>query len=504
MDRRTFLRVSASGLALAATGAAQPRRPNVVVIYADDLGYGDVSCYGATKVSTPNIDRLASRGLRFVNAHAAAATCTPSRYAMMTGEYAWRRKGTGVLPGDASLIVQPGRTTLPSMMRKAGYTTGAVGKWHLGLGAGNLDWNRDIAPGPLDIGFDYCFLIPATGDRVPCVFVENRRVVGLDPTDPIRVSYQEKVGDEPTGKEHPELLKVHPSHGHDMTIVNGISRIGYMTGGKAARWVDEDIADTVTGKAKAFIEQNAARPFFLYFSTHDIHVPRVPHARFAGKSGLGPRGDVILQLDWCVGEILDTLDRLKLADNTIVIFTSDNGPVIDDGYKDDAVEKLSGHKPSGPLRGGKYSAFDAGTRVPFVLRWPGKVKPGTSEALVCQIDFLASFAGMNRQTLAAGDAPDSSAVLDALLGRSGTGRDHLVEQASTLSIIKGDWKYIEPSQGAKINKNTNTETGNDPAPQLYNLREDIGEKNNVAARHPEKVEELAAALKRIRAQDSAR
>ncbi len=498
MDRRSFLRLSASGLTLAATAAAQPRRPNVIVIYADDLGYGDVSCYGATRVRTPNIDRLASKGLRFVNAHAAAATCTPSRYAMITGEYAWRRKGTGVLPGDAALIVQPGRTTLASVMRKAGYATGVVGKWHLGLGAGNLDWNRDIAPGPLDIGFDYSFVIPATGDRVPCVFVENRRVVGLDPADPIRVDYEQQVGDEPTGKDHPELLKMHPSHGHDQTIVNGISRIGYMAGGKAARWVDEDIADTLTGKAKAFIERNRTRPFFLYFATHDIHVPRVPHPRFAGKSGLGPRGDAILQLDWSVGEILDTLDRLRLADDTIVIFTSDNGPVVDDGYKDEAVEKLSGHKPSGPLRGGKYSAFDAGTRVPFVVRWPGRITPGTSEALVCQIDFPASFAAFTGQKPAGGDAPDSVSVLDALLGKSASGRKELVEQAGTLSLIQGDWKYIEPSRGAKFNQNTNTETGNDPEPQLYNLRDDIGEKQNIASRHPEKVKELASALERIR------
>jgi arylsulfatase A-like enzyme len=194
----------------------------VVFIYADDLGYGDVGCYGATKVATPNMDRLARAGVRFVNAHSSSATCTPSRYAMLTGEYPWRRKGTGVLPGDARLIIEPGRTTLASLMKEAGYRTGVVGKWHLGLGAGELDWNQEIKPGPLEIGFDYCFLIPATGDRVPCVFVENHRVVGLDPKDPIAVSYQKPIGDEPTGKEHPELLKMHPSHGHDQTIVNVI------------------------------------------------------------------------------------------------------------------------------------------------------------------------------------------------------------------------------------------------------------------------------------------
>lgn len=501
-SRRTFLR-SAGLAALAAASpfraaAAEPKRPNLVLIYADDLGYGDVGCYGTSRVATPNIDRLAKEGVRFTHAHSASATCTPSRYALLTGEYAWRRKGTGVLPGDARLIVEPGRTTLASLMQQAGYRTAAIGKWHLGLGDGDLDWNEAIRPGPLDIGFDHCFLIPATGDRVPCVFVEDRRVAGLDPNDPIRVSYREPVGDEPTGRDHPELLKMHPSHGHDQTIVNGISRIGYMTGGKAARWVDEDIADTITAQAVRFIEQNKAEPFFLYFSTHDVHVPRVPHPRFAGVSGLGPRGDVIVQLDWCVGEILKTLDRFDLADNTMVIFTSDNGPVVDDGYKDQAVELLDGHKPAGDLRGGKYSAFDGGTRVPFIVRQPGRIEPGLSDALLCQIDLLASMATLTGQTLARNDAPDSFDVSAALLGRSRIGRDHLVEHAGTLSLIQGDWKYIEPGKGARFNRSTNTELGNDPEPQLYNLKNDLGEKTNLADKHPEKVKEMAALLQEIR------
>jgi arylsulfatase A-like enzyme len=480
--------------------ATEAKLPNIVIIYADDLGYGDVGCYGATKVETPNIDRLASEGLRFTNAHSPSATCTPSRYAMLTGEYAWRKKGTGIARGDARMIIQQGRTTLPLVMQRAGYTTGVVGKWHLGLGAQGreLNWNVDIKPGPLDIGFDYCFLIPATGDRVPCVYVENRRVVGLDPKDPIRVSFDGPIGDEPTGKDHPELLKMHPSHGHNQTIINGISRIGYMSGGKAARWVDEDMADVITGKATDFVEKHRKQPFFLYFSTHDIHVPRVPHPRFAGKSGMGPRGDAIVQFDWCVGEILETLDRLNLTDNTLVIFTSDNGPVVDDGYKDQAVEKLDRHKPSGPLRGGKYSAFDAGTRVPFIVRWPGRVKPGQSDALVCQIDFSASLAVLTGEKLAPGDAPDSFDILSALLGKSPAGRDHLVEHARVLSLIKGDFKYIEPGKGPRINKNTNTELGIDPQPQLYNLKNDLGEKHNIASENPEIVRELAALLKKIR------
>jgi arylsulfatase A-like enzyme len=282
-----------TGTALAAFAALNPVRsqnadkPNIIVIYADDLGYGDVSCYGATRLKTPNIDRLASKGLRFTNAHCTSATSTPSRYSLLTGEYAWRRPGTGILPGDASAIILPDRYTMPSVLKSAGYTTAAVGKWHLGLGPkGGPDWNGTIKPGPEDIGFDYSFIIPATGDRVPCVFVENGHVAGLDPSDPIKVDYNQKIGDWPTGRENPELLKMHPSHGHDMTIVNGSSRIGFMTGGRSALWTDEDIADTITEKAVRFIERNKDRPFFLYFATHDIHVPRVPHPRFAGKSGI--------------------------------------------------------------------------------------------------------------------------------------------------------------------------------------------------------------------------
>lgn len=248
-------------LALASSRATAQTRPNVVLIYADDLGYGDVSAYGARRLKTPNIDRLAHEGLRFTDAHATAATCTPSRYAMLTGEYAWRKPGTGILPGDAAMIIEPGRTTLASVFQRAGYATGVVGKWHLGLGpAGGPDWNGKIWPGPTDIGFDSAFILAATGDRVPTVYVENRRVVGLDPADPIRVNYGQSMGDVPTGRGNPDLLKVHPSHGHDQTIVNGISRIGYMTGGKAALWKDEDMADVFTGQATAFIDQHHRNP----------------------------------------------------------------------------------------------------------------------------------------------------------------------------------------------------------------------------------------------------
>ena len=469
-----------------------------MLLYADDVGYGDVSCYGATKVRTPNIDALASRGVRFTDAHSPSATCTPSRYALMTGEYAWRKKGTAVLPGSASLIIEPGRTTLPSLLRQAGYTTGCVGKWHLGLGRGDLDWNGRIAPGPRELGFNYSFILPATGDRVPCVYVENHRVVGLDPKDPIRVSYEKPVGDDPTGRERPDLLKVKPSHGHDMTIVNGISRIGYMTGGQSARWVDEDMADTFVRKATAFIERSHAKPFFLYFSTHDIHVPRAPHARFRGASECGLRCDTIRQLDWCVGQLTATLDRLGLSRNTLVIFTSDNGPVVDDGYQDRAVEDLNGHQPAGPWRGGKYSNFEAGTRVPFITHWPRRIKPGTSDALVSQIDFLASFASLTGTALAHEAGPDSFDVLPALLGASKTGREHLVEHARTQSLRQGRWKFIPPNPGDRLNRNVNIETGADSEAQLYDLASDPGEETNLAAQQPERVKQMSALLDKLR------
>jgi arylsulfatase A-like enzyme len=488
-----------SCLAPSDASAQVQSRPNIILIYADDLGYGDVSSYGATAIKTPNIDRVAKDGLRFTDAHAPAATCTPSRYALLTGEYAFRKPGTGVLPGDAALIIEPGRTTLPSVLRKAGYTTGVVGKWHLGLGPkGGPDWNAEIRPSPNDIGFDSAFIMAATGDRVPTVYVENRRVVNLDPADPIQVSYSKPTGDRPTGSAHPELLKMRPSHGHDQTIVNGISRIGYMSGGAAALWKDEDMADVFTSKAVAFIEQHRSTPFFLYFALHDPHVPRVPHPRFAGKTGLGPRGDAIAQLDWSVGEVLNTLDRLNLARNSIVIVTSDNGPVVDDGYQDDAVAKLGAHRPSGGFRGGKYSNFEAGTRIPFVIRWPGQIKQGTSDALVSQIDLFASLAAWSGQTLAPGDAPDSVNTMDIFLGRSKKGRSELVEQGSGLALRLDRWKYIEPSNRQKINANTNTELGNDTVPQLYDLAVDAGETQNLAAQQPSKVKEMEARLAKIR------
>lgn len=506
MNRRQFLQTLTAASTTTLLGAATHKTPpNIVFIYADDLGYGDISCYGATSVSTPNIDSIAAQGLRFTDAHATSATCTPSRYSVMTGQYAWRKQGTGVLPGDASLIIDTNQLTLPKLLKRSGYTTGIVGKWHLGLGHDDIDWNSEIAPGPLEIGFDYSFIIPATPDRVPCVFVENHRVVNANPTDPIHISYKKPFVGEPTGSANPELLKMKPSNGHDMAIVNGVSRIGYMEGGKAALWVDEDIADTLSAKAATFIEQNKHQPFFLYYPAHDIHVPRLPNKRFQGKTTMGPRGDAIVELDWCVGRLLDTLKKNGLSENTLIILSSDNGPVVDDGYQDEALEKLGTHKPAGIYRGGKYSNFDGGTRVPFLVKWPDHVKSNTtSNALIDQVDLIASLASLTGLPLARKDAPDSIDILPALLGRSRTARHSLVEEAGVLSLVEGRWKLIRGSNKRSYDEKTGTELGNAPAPQLYDRLADPAERRDIAESHPDIVERMLKRLDQIQSSGRSR
>ena len=368
--------------------------PNIVFILTDDTGYGDLRCYGSKGIKTPNVDRLAEQGIRFTNAYAPSATCTPTRYACMTGEYAWRKHGTGILPGNAALIIDPSRTTLPSILKKAGYATGAIGKWHLGLGDGQkrLDFNTEIKPGPCDIGFDYFFGMPATTDRVPCVFLENRNVVNLDPADPITVSYAAKVGTWPTGRENPELCTNQKSNnGHDGTIVNGIGRIGFMTGGKQALWKDELMAQTYVAKATAFMEAHKDKPFFLYYATHQPHVPRWPGDSFRGHNPMGIRAESLEEMDWCIGEVMKKLEQLGIADNTLLIVSSDNGPAVADGYADGALEneRKAGHSAAGTLRGGKYTPYEGGVREPFIVRWPAVIKQGgkTSDEMISLVDL---------------------------------------------------------------------------------------------------------------------
>lgn len=480
----------------------EEKRPNVILIVADDLGYGDLGCYGAKDVKTPNVDRLAKNGIRFLNSHAAAATSTPSRYALLTGHYAWRRQDTRIADGNAKMIIRPEQYTIADMFKSAGYTTGAIGKWHLGLGdkTAEQDWNAPLPCGLQDIGFDYHYIMAATGDRVPCVFIENGFVANYDPKEPIEVSYTKNFPGEPTGRSNPEMLynlKPSPNHGHDQSIVNGISRIGFMKGGGKALWKDENIADSITSHAIDFIKENQHKPFFMYLCTNDIHVPRFPHKRFRGKTDMGHRGDAIVQFDWTVGEVMKTLKKLGLDDNTIVILTSDNGPVVDDGYADRSVELLGEHKPAGVLRGGKYSSFEGGTRVPFIVSWPKCIKGGKdSEALVVQSDLFASFAQLLDARIPIGACPDSRNHWDAFIGKDSNGCEYVIEQNlwNGLSIRTLQWKYIEPSNGVAHMKLTDIETGNLPKDQLYDMKQG-GETENIAEEHPDIVEKLKGTLK---------
>jgi len=480
-------------------------KPNIVVIMADDLGYGDVSCYGATSFQTPNIDQLAAEGMRFTSGYCSASTCTPTRYSLLTGTYAFRGDRTGIAPPNAPAIIKPGTHTIASVLQQGGYTTGVVGKWHLGLGGpGGPDWNGELTPGPLEIGFNSCFLLPTTNDRVPQVYVQNHRVLNLDPADPLWVGDKKPSPDHPTGQTHRDTLKMDWAHGHNSTIHNGISRIGFYTGGHAARFRDEDLADKWVEKSNEFIEAYKDKPFFLFFASHDIHVPRIPHERFQGKTSLGFRGDAIVELDWCVGELMKTLDRLKLAENTLIVFCSDNGPVLDDGYKDGAIEKIGNHRAAGPYSGGKYSVYEGGTRTPFVTRWKGRIKPGVSDEVVCTIDLAASCAALSGQSLPEDACLDSFDIHAALLGEVGaSGRDHVVQQdngrSGSYGLRAGKWKLQRHDKKTARNVVVETELANKKVPsyQLFNLDDDPAEKINVADAHPEVAMQLQAKLEKI-------
>ena len=500
-------------LSFASLSSPAAEKPNIVLIITDDLGYGDLGCYGATKIPTPHLDQLAADGVRFTNGYAPSSTCTPTRYSILTGEYAWRKPPakTGILNGDAPLAIDPAKPTLPGMLRNAGYATGLIGKWHLGLGDGStpIDFNGEIKPGPLEIGFDSAFFIPATVDRVPCVFIENHRVHNLDPADPIKISYQGPIGDEPSGHSDPEGLVYRADKQHSDAIVHGISRIGYMTGGKAALWSEETLADTITSRAVAFIRAHKDGPFFLEFGTHDPHVPRWPHPRFRGKSGCGIRGDAVVEIDWCVGEIMKTLEETGIADNTLIIFTSDNGPVLFDGYFDGALTDQHGHQPAGGLRGWKYLVYEGACRVPLIARWPAKIQPRVENRLVNLVDLMATCASITGRKIPAGEAVDSMNLAPVLLNESPQAiRNHTVLHgiSDALAIRKGDWKYVPANakkkasgMGAGANPSDKRFVESKiPRPLLFNLAKDPAETTNVIADHPEKARELAELLQAIR------
>lgn len=506
--------VAAQRAAPSAPDSPRAAKPNIVVIMADDLGYGDLSCYGATEIQTPNIDKLAASGVRFTSGYCSSSTCTPTRYSFLTGNYAFRTPGTGVAPPDAPAIIQPGTVTIASLLQDAGYQTAVIGKWHLGFGENGPgpNWNGELKPGPLEIGFHSCFLLPTTNDRVPQVYVEDHRVVNLDPTDPLWVGDKRPSEDHPTGLTHRDSLRMNWSHGHNQTIHNGISRIGFYTGGHAARFRDEDLADKWVEKSVQFIETNRDRPFFLFLASHDIHVPRVPHERFVGKSKLGFRGDCILQLDWCVGEIIATLERLKLRDNTLIVFCSDNGPVMDDGYQDLALERLGSHRAAGPFTGGKYSVFEGGTRTPFVTSWPDQIVPAVSDEMVSTIDLAHSCAVLVGQTLPEGACLDSFNVLGALMNEScSEGRDHMVQQSNDgkqlglrVRAEGRDWKLIvSPNKQARnLVVEETLRSSVVPEVQLFDLRADPAERHNLAEQNPEVVRQMLDRLEEIKTRGS--
>ncbi len=492
----TALLIGLPGLTHAAT------KPNVVIIYGDDVGFGDVGVNGSKMIPTPNIDRLASQGINFTDAHSPAATCSASRFTMLTGILAHRRNIT-ILSPTSALPIKPTEYTLPKIFKDAGYDTAVIGKWHLGLGAteNSADWNGEVKPGPLEIGFDYCFLMPNTNDRVPCVYLENHRVVGLDPADPI--SLEKKLDprstEYPDGRKTPEAMTYYPSsHGHNNSVINGIGRIGTMFGGKSALWDEETMSDEFVNRTRAWLdrhmEQDKEKPFFLYYASQNIHVPRAPNPRFRGKSQLSYRGDSMVEFDWVVGEIMAMLDAHGVADNTIVIFSSDNGPVYDDGYKDGTTVFLfnqeidRGHDASGIYNGGKYQIREGGSRVPMIVRWPARIKPATSEALVTHTNFMASFADLLNQPLPAGAAPDSQDALATLLGGPPQKGTRIIEEAEGYALRDDNWKLVLQGQPGK-HKNA--------APRLYNLSDDIGETHNVAAENPDRLKAMTATLTKI-------
>ena len=455
-------------------------KPNILIIYLDDLGYGDVSAYNKGNLQTPNIDKLANNGLKFTNGYSSSATCSPSRYALLTGKYPWRNPKAKIITGG-SLIIDTTEVTLPKVLNSNGYYSGIVGKWHLGLGSTKINYNSVISPGPNQVGFNYSYIMADTQDRVPCVYIENGKVVNLDDEDPIEVNFAVNSNFDdynlPTGLNNPELTNMKWHHGHNGSIINGVPRIGYMKGGENALWRDIDMADHFLKKANEFLEENKNNTFFLFYSLQQPHVPRTPHPRFEGLSGMGPRGDVILEADWCIGQIYKTLEKLDLLKNTLIILSSDNGPVLNDGYYDNAVELLGDHDPFGGLRGGKYSLFEAGTKVPFIAYWKNIIQSGVSNEIISQIDLLSSISSIVGDKFRSRDGKDLS---NLILNNSGNGRKELIIEATTRTAFRsGDWVMIPPYNGVPVNKNVNIELGNSNDYKLFNIKNDPSQKNNL-------------------------
>jgi len=486
--------------------------PNVVFIFVDDLGYGDLGCYGATKVQTPNIDRLAQEGKMFTDAHSASAVCTPSRYALLTGEYPLRGNDGKGIWGPCShkqpLLIDTASVTLAQLFKNKGYATAAIGKWHLGFGVGETDWNKPLRPGPLELGFDYFFGVPKVNSGYPYVYVENDQIVGYDPDDPL-VFGKEPYSPTPTFPE----------------ATAGYKTPNKFSGALKAHQIydDEQTATLLTEKALGWIKEHKEEAFFLYFPTTNIHHPYTPNPRFKGTSQCGLYGDFIHELDWMVGELMKCLDENGLTDNTLVVFTSDNGGMLNNATM---LTWEAGHRQNGDLLGFKFGAWEGGHRIPFIARWPGKITPNSvSNQLICNVDVLPTFASLTNQTIDENQVCDGIDILPALLDDSvELERDYLIlapRKSKNLAVRKGQWMYIgaqgdggfgfNPKQHAKGGpgavafsgyKNSDIENGkikaDAPPAQLYNIIDDVEETTNLYNEYPEVVAEMEAILDHYR------
>jgi arylsulfatase A-like enzyme len=471
MTRRLILVLTGLACALASSSrlSAADQKPNVVVILADDFGYGSAGCYGATGLKTPNLDRLAREGRRFTHAYATGSVCSPTRYGLLTGRYYWRTavKDGRVLPGSAPLHIETDRLTLASLCKGQGYRTAAFGKWHIGIGAaGNItDWSVPLKPGPLEVGFDHFFGMASNPWAGPHSFIEDHAVLVRVPGKPV--------------------------------VVSG-NREGATTAGIEKMWDYDRITETLTDRAVGWLERNHAKPFFLYFAHTAVHRPIAPNPKFTG-SPYGTYGDFITELDWSVGRVLDALDRLKVADNTLVLFTSDNGGVIADTPEHAAAQK-AGLKVNGPLRGKKHDVWEGGFRVPTIARWPGRVPAGTvGEQVVCATDVLATLAGILGVALKPGQAEDSFDAREALFGAPDKPvRDHVILQSADAiyAVRSGNWKLVERENAPPVaprNRKAQAKKKGPERDELFDLAKDPAETTDVRAAHPE----VAARLRKL-------
>jgi arylsulfatase A-like enzyme len=483
--------------------------PNVVLINADDLGYGDLGCYGATKVKTPHLDRMAKEGRRYTDAHSPSGVCSPSRYGLLTGQFPLRRNFWGPTPYTQELTIADGQATIANVLKSRGYATACIGKWHLGFGRGKTNWNGQLTPGPVEVGFDYYFGMPTVNSGGPFVYVENHSVVDYDPKDPFVKRSKQK----PSKTEKWPAKGMGPFGGAEKAMLRYRDReVGTEFAQRAVKWIDERAADKQT-------------PFFLYLATTNIHHPFTPAKRFDGTSDCGRYGDYIHELDWMVGEVLTALDKHGLSDNTLVVFTSDNGGMLNEGGQD---AWRDGHRLNGKLQGFKFGAWEGGHRVPFLVRWPGTVPAGTvSDALVSQVDLLPTFAAAAGAAVPTDAVVDGVSQLDEFTGKATEpARDTLIISPNSpkhLTVRHGKWVYIPARdeggfQGKKVGDHllggaatqpltkmvhSDVENGkirpDAPRAQLYDLEADPFQKVNVYAEHPETVARLDALLKTWRA-----